>query len=33
MKLVHRKIDFACDRDYVLECHCKINYECDCPWK
>lgn len=33
MKLIHRTIDFANDRDYVLECHCRINYECDCPWK
>jgi len=20
------------DRDYVLECHCKVNFECDTPW-
>ena len=33
MELHHRKIDFISDREYVLERHCKINYECDCPWK
>ena len=33
MNLVHRRIDFTKDKSYVLECHCKINYECDCPWK
>lgn len=33
MKLVHRKVDFVADRDYILECHCRINYECECPWK
>ncbi len=32
MELIHRPIDFIRDRDYVLECHCRINYECDCPW-
>lgn len=32
MNLIHRAIDFENDRDYVLECHCRINYECDCPW-
>ena len=32
MRLIHRPIRFASDRDYVLECHCRINYECDCPW-
>ena len=33
MKLIHRNIDFEKDRDYVLECHCRINYACDSPWK
>lgn len=32
MNLIHRPIDFIQDKDYVLECHCRINYECDCPW-
>lgn len=32
MKIIHRTIDPVKDRDYVLECHCQINYECDCPW-
>jgi len=27
-----RPIDFAADRDYILECHCKVNYACDTPW-
>jgi ribosomal protein S18 acetylase RimI-like enzyme len=33
MKIIHRKIDFLTDKDYVLEAHCRINYECECPWK
>ena len=33
MNLIHRKINFESDRDYVLERHCRVNYECDCPWK
>lgn len=33
MNLLHRQIDFINDRDYVLERHCRINYECDSPWK
>ena len=32
MNLIHRNIDFTRDKDYVLERHCRINYECDCPW-
>ena len=28
----HVRIDIEADRDYILECHCKINYECDTPW-
>lgn len=31
-RLVHRKINFEQDREYVLKCHCRINYECDTPW-
>jgi len=30
--LHHHKIDLTADRDYVLERHCRINYECDTPW-
>ena len=30
--LRHIKIDLAADLDYVLERHCRINYECDTPW-
>jgi len=33
MELHHKKIDFISDREYVLERHCRVNYECDCPWK
>ncbi|MDR0819148.1 MAG: hypothetical protein LBN43_06220, partial [Oscillospiraceae bacterium] len=33
MKLIHRNIDLSKDKDYVLERHCRINYECDSPWK
>ncbi len=33
MKIIHRKIDFIKDKEYILESHCKINYECDTPWK
>jgi len=33
MDLLHRAINFDADRDYVLERHCRINYECECPWK
>lgn len=32
MQLIHRHINFVRDRDYILECHCRINYECDSPW-
>ena len=32
MNIVHRQIDFVKDKGYVLERHCRINYECDCPW-
>lgn len=32
MNIIHRKIDFVQDKDYLLERHCKINYECDTPW-
>jgi len=27
----HCKIDLEIDRDYVLERHCRVNYECDTP--
>ena len=32
--LQHIRINLAshADRDYVLERHCRINYECDTPW-
>lgn len=30
--VIHRPIDFEKDREYLLECHCRINYECDTPW-
>ena len=33
MNLIHRAIDYEQDKDYILERHCRINYECDCPWK
>ena len=26
------KIDLATDREYILERHCRVNYECDTPW-
>ena len=32
IRLVHRPIDFARDREYVLERHCRVNYACDSPW-
>lgn len=32
MNLQHIKIDLEKDKDYILERHCRINYECDCPW-
>lgn len=33
MKIIHRKIDITTDKEYILEAHCMINYECDTPWK
>ena len=33
MNLIHRPIDFEEDKDYIFERHCRVNYECDCPWK
>ncbi len=30
--LRHARIDLAADRDYILERHCRVNYECDTPW-
>ena len=31
-KLQHIKIDLDTDISYILECHCRINYECETPW-
>jgi ribosomal protein S18 acetylase RimI-like enzyme len=30
--LRHMRIDLENDREYIFECHCRVNYECDCPW-
>lgn len=30
--LRHYKINLAADREYILERHCRVNYECDTPW-
>ena len=30
--LRHFRIDLDTDRDYILERHCRINYQCDTPW-
>lgn len=30
---MHRAINFEADKAYVLERHCRINYDCDSPWK
>ena len=30
--LQHIKINLETDKDYIFECHCRINYECDTPW-
>jgi len=32
MDLQHIKIDIKRDKDYILERHCLVNYECDTPW-
>ena len=32
IKLIHDKINLDTNRDYIFECHCRINYECDTPW-
>ena len=32
MELIFRKIDLDRDKEYVLECDCRVNYECDTPW-
>ena len=32
LSLQHIKIDLETDRDYIFECHCRVNYECDTPW-
>ena len=31
IKLIHRKINFVSDKEYVLERHCRINFECETP--
>lgn len=33
MQFLRRKIDVVKDADYCLECHCRINYACETPWK
>ena len=33
MDIRHRKIMLPEDKEYVLERHCRVNYECDTPWK
>ncbi len=33
MQFTRRKIDIEADRDYCLECHCRVNYACETPWK
>lgn len=30
--LQHIRIDLDKDKKYILERHCRINYECDTPW-
>jgi len=32
IKLQHVRIDLNTDKEYILERHCRVNYECDCPW-
>ena len=32
MEFTFRKIELPQDREYLLECHCRINFECDCSW-
>lgn len=32
MDRIHRPIDFARDRAYILERHCHVNYACESPW-
>lgn len=32
MNFQHIKIDLDADRNYILERHCRVNYECDTPW-
>lgn len=31
-KYRHHKINLETDLDYILERHCRVNYECDTPW-
>ncbi len=33
MELIHKTIDIDLDKEYILERHCRVNYECDSPWK
>ena len=30
--LKHFRIDLNTDRDYILERHCRVSYECNTPW-
>lgn len=32
MELPIRNIDFIKDKEFVIECHCRINYACDSDW-
>lgn len=32
MNLQHIRINIESDKKYILERHCRINYECDTPW-
>jgi len=29
--MTYRANDLTNDREYILECHCRVNYECDTP--
>ena len=33
MEITHKRIVLPADKEYILERHCRINYECDTPWK
>lgn len=30
--MIHRNIDIVRDKDFLLELHCEINYECESAW-